>query len=306
LIQECSKHFMDSPSTELKAMESMKWVTAVLVFIAVAFVGLSMLGSWRWSKATVALQVRLDKARQSSDTLRFQISEVENLPKPVQRYFRTALKDGQRMIAAVRLNHEGTFNLGEDIDNWKAFTSEQWVLTQRPGFVWNGNVTMMPGVPIYVHDAYVSGEGILNPAILGLYNLTNIRGGGDIAKGEFMRFFAEALWYPTALLPSQGVRWEAVDDRSARATLNDGPISLTMLFRFNDDGLVGSVRADARGRAVGESIVMTPWEIQVSDYQERDGMRVPLRGEVAWFTPQGTKPYWRGAIKKITFEYFGL
>jgi hypothetical protein len=287
-------------------MDLLKWAAAVLLLMAVAFVGLSVFGSWRWKKATEALRIRLEETRQPSDTLRFQASEIDSLPKPVQRYFRTALKDGQRIVAAVRVNHDGTFNLGEDIDNWKTFTSEQWVVTQSPGFVWNGNVTIMPGVPIYVHDAYVGGEGILNPAILGLYALTDMRGGGDIAKGELMRFFAEALWYPTALLPSQGVRWEAVDDRSAFATLNDGPISLTMLFRFNDDGLVESVRADARGRAVGKSIVMTPWEIQVSDYQERDGMRVPLRGEVAWIIPQGAKPYWRGEIKKIAYEYFGL
>lgn len=41
----------------------------------------------------------------------------------------------------------------------------------------------------------------------------------DLAEGEFMRFFAEAAWYPTALLPSQGVRWQAVDAHTASARL---------------------------------------------------------------------------------------
>ena len=48
-----------------------------------------------------------------------------------------------------------------------------------------------------------------------------------------MRFFADTAWHPTALLPSQGVRWEAVNDRSAYATLTEGDISITMLFTFN-------------------------------------------------------------------------
>jgi hypothetical protein len=43
-----------------------------------------------------------------------------------------------------------------------------------------------------------------------------MRGTGEIAEGQLMGFFAEAAWYPTALLPGQGVRWEAVDDSSAR------------------------------------------------------------------------------------------
>jgi len=67
-----------------------------------------------------------------------------------------------------------------------------------------------------------------------------------------MRFFAEAAWYPTALLPSQGVRWQAVDDHSAKATLADGTLSVTMLFNFNDAGMIESVRAEARAANRGQ------------------------------------------------------
>ena len=118
-----------------------------------------------------------------------------------------------------------------------------------------------------------------------------------------MRFFAEAAWYPTALLPSQGVRWELVDDRSARASLTDGALSLTMLFRFGEDGLLQSACAEGRARTVGKSVVMTPWEGTYSNYQERDGMRVPLTSEVAWLTPDGRKSYWRGTITSLRYEF---
>lgn len=118
-----------------------------------------------------------------------------------------------------------------------------------------------------------------------------------------MRFFAEAAWYPTALLPSQGVRWEPVDDRSARATLVDGAQSLTLLFRFDDQGLIESARAEARGRTVGKAIVMTPWEGRWSDYQVRDGMPVSMAGEVAWLTSEGRKPYRRGRITSLRYEF---
>ena len=93
----------------------------------------------------------------------------------------------------------------------------------------------------------------------GRFTVALQRGAGDIARGEFMRWFAEVL-YPTALLPSQGVRWEAVDDHSANATMVDSPLSLTLLFRFNDGGLIGSFRAEARGGMVGDKMVMAPGE----------------------------------------------
>jgi hypothetical protein len=118
-----------------------------------------------------------------------------------------------------------------------------------------------------------------------------------------MRFFAEAAWYPTALLPSQGVRWEAIDEHSANASIADGPLTLTLLFRFNDSGLIDSVHAEARGSMVGDKVVMMPWECVLSDYQVRDGMTVPITGEVAWIHPAGRKSYFRGTIRSVNYEF---
>ena len=109
--------------------------------------------------------------------------------------------------------------------------------------------------------------------------------------------------YPTALLPSQGVRWEAVDDRSANATIVDGPLALTLLFRFNDAGLIDSFRAEARGAMVDRKMVMAPWEGHWSNYQTRDGVQVPFTGEVAWMRPEGRRPYFVGTVTSLTLEF---
>jgi hypothetical protein len=164
------------------------------------------------------------------------------------------------------------------------------VVTRRPGFVWNGRIAMMPGIAVNVHDAYLAGEGILNPAVLGLFSLGDQHGNGELARGELVRFFAESAWYPTALLPSQGVCWDAVNDRSANATLVDGTLKVTMLVSFNDAGLIESARVAARGAVVGKMIVLTPWEGRFSNYQQRDGMRVPFTAEASWLSPQGRRP----------------
>src|SRR6202008_2673629 len=106
--------------------------------------------------------------------------------------------------------------------------SDQRVITQCPGFDWNARIVVAPGFTVYVHDAYVGREGILDAKLLGLVTLAESRGTPEIARAELMRFLAEAAWYPTALLPSQGVQWEAVDDCSARASLVDGAHRVTM------------------------------------------------------------------------------
>lgn len=169
-------------------------------------------------------------------------------------------------------------------------------------------MAMRPGLTVRVHDAYVAGEGILHPAVLGLVSLTDLRGSspepGGVAHGEFMRFVAEAAWCPTALLPSQGARWTAVDNHSAQVDLADGALGASLLLRFDPGtGLIDSVRAEARGRAVGNAVVMTPWEGRWSDYAEHGGMKVPMSGEVAWLTPEGRRTYWRGKVTALVYEF---
>jgi hypothetical protein len=281
----------------------LKALIIILLAFAAVLVGGWLYGAYRWNVGTQDLRARLDAARVPVSPRTVDFRELEGLPAPVQRYFRTVLEDGQPMVAGVRVQHGGTFNTGETTDQWKSFTSDQEVVTQRPGFDWDGRVAMMPGLPVRVHDAYVAGEGILHASFLGLFPVVDMRGGGDVAEGELMRFFAEAAWYPTALLPSQGVRWEAVDDRSAFATLSEGDISLTMLFTFDEQGLIETVGTEARGRTVGGEVVPTPWQGRFWNYEERGGMVVPLDGEVAWLLPEGEKPYWRGHTIEIDYEF---
>jgi hypothetical protein len=280
-----------------------KWIGLAAAALMIAAIGLKLYGASLWAAQTRELVTRLTASRTEVAAV-YDYRELGSLPAPVQRFFKSALKDGQPIIAAAKVTHTGTFNMGEASDLWKPFTSEQNVVTKSPGFVWDGRIALAPGLAVNVHDAFISGEGILHPAILGFYSLADMRGTGEMARGELMRFFAEAAWYPTALLPSQGVIWEPVDGQSARATLRNGDIELQMIFRFSpSDGLIEAVEAEARGRTVGGEIVMTPWQGRFWNYAERDGMQIPLEGEVSWLLPEGPKPYWRGLIKSLAYEY---
>lgn len=275
----------------------------VVASLIVALAAAVVLGSLWWNAGTRELRAHLRAARVPVRPQTVDFRELEGLPEPVQRFFRVALTDGQPMVAEVHLRHSGTFNMSEDADRWKSFTSDQMVVAQRPGFDWNGRIAMLPGLPVRVHDAYIAGDGLLHASLLGLVSLAKVQGAGDMAASELMRFFAEATWYPTALLPTQGVRWEPVDHHRASATLIEGNISVTMLFTFNESGLIETVRAEARGRMLQGTLLPTPWEGRFWNYSERDGMRVPLDGEVAWLLPAGPKPYWRGHLDGITYEF---
>jgi hypothetical protein len=286
------------------------WAGLALAALVVLAIGLRAVGAARWAEMIRMHTTQLELGSVSTQgrllsPTRFDVHELEDLPAPVQRYFRTVLTDGQPIIAAAAIEMAGKMNMSATAEQWKPFTSRQRVVTRRPGFLWDAQVVMFPGLPVHVEDSYIAGHGHLIAKVLGLFTVADSQGEGEIARGEFMRYVAESPWYPTALLPSQGVRWEAVDDASARATLIDGSIGLTLLFRFNDAGLIASVRAEARGAGVGKDgiMVMLPWDCALSDYQPQGGMLIPMIGEAAWVRPGGRKVYFVGHVKTLRHEF---
>ena len=266
-------------------------------------IALALYGNARWNAGTTQLLTRLDAAQIKAPPAFFDIKELVGLPASVKRYFEIVLKDGQPIITAATVQHKGTFNMSEGQAGWKPFTSTQRVITHRPGFDWDARVMVWPGVPVRIHDAYIAGAGQLNAALFGLIPVANMTNSAELSKGELMRFFAEAVWYPTALLPSQGVQWKAIDAETALAILTDGDTALSMRFHFGKDGLIDTFRAEARGRLVGDKMTFAPWEGRFWNYAERSGMRVPLEGEVAWVLPGGSKPYYRGVITTLQYEF---
>lgn len=291
-------------------MTVITWLAIALAGLLIAALGVSAVGAARWAER-VRIHTRTLEAGSAgaqdppAAPARYDASELAGLPVPVQRYFRTVLTPGQPIVSAVTLDMQGTMNLSADGQQWKPFTSRQRVVTRRPGFLWDARIELLPFVPVRVEDSYIAGQGTLLARVLGAFTVADSQGAGEIARGELMRYFAEAAWYPTALLPSQGVRWAPVDDTAADATLVDGPITLTLRVRFDDAGLIASVHAESRGAGVDAAGVMTmlPWDCALSNYQRQDGMLIPMTGEAAWVRPEGRTTYFVGHVRTVRYTF---
>ena len=278
-------------------------VIYLLLLILSLLALLVLFGRSRWNRKSGELRRRLLAASEESRPGSFDPEAVKELPEAVQRYLRRVLEPGQEAVSSVELVQRGTFNMSESGELWRPFVGRQLVVTRRPGFLWTARMGALPGLSMRVHDAYATGEGILSVALLGALTVAELRNRSSAAESELMRFLAEAPWYPTLFLDRDLLRWEEIDNQSARATLSDGELSVTLLFRFGDDDLVSSVWAPARGRSLGGKVVPTPWEGRWGSYESRGGILVPTVGEVAWLLPEGRKPYWRGGLTELTYRF---
>lgn len=282
----------------------LKWgKISVFTLIALSVI-LGLWGHSRWAWDTHTRVQALEATTQQTKVrpARYDEGELTTLPPVVRRYFSQVLNANQPIVRRLYLEQTGTFNRSFQVGQWEPFTARQRVSTNRPGFVWDASMTMSPGITVRVVDAYVAGVGSLQPSIFGLFDLQGSHGTEDIARGELIRFFAEGVWYPTALLPSQGVQWTPVNDQTAQAALTDGPLTVRLQFTFNVQGLVERISSAERSALVDGVMVPTPWEVRLFNYQSQSGMLVPQDAEVAWLPATGRVPYWRGKIEKFDYD----
>jgi flagellar basal body-associated protein FliL len=258
----------------------------------------------RWQSETDKLRVKLTNGQQAIQPQTYDPKEIVDLPEPVQRFFKNVLQDGQAIITKVEISQHGQFHMNETEDKWHKFTATQLVATQRLGFDWDAKIQMFPFINVFVHDTYLLGEGNLQASILGLFTVAKMHNTTELNQGELLRFLAETVWYPTSLLPSQGVVWEAIDQHSSRATLTDGKTTASVVFQFDAEGLITSMRAEARCyQVVGDKLTFMPWVGNFREYAIHQGMRIPLEGEVGWEHPEGIRLYFKGKITKISYEF---
>jgi hypothetical protein len=201
------------------------------------------------------------------------------------------------------MEQAGEFRAGGFEARWSPFTAVQQYATDLPGFVWDATIRMAPCLGVRVRDSYIRGTGSMQGKLASLITVLDQAGRPELDSGALQRYLAEAVWLPTALLPSQGVAWEAIDDASARATLTDAGTSVSMEFQFGESGAIVRGYTPARYREVEGAYVATRWAGSYRNYAPVDGIMVPMKGEVEWILPEGRLPYWRGRFRRIEFDF---
>lgn len=218
-------------------------------------------------------------------------------PPAVMRDF--AIRNGAHIggPSLIRMVQAAEMRLAPD-QPFFALAASQLSGTRVPGFVWQATGTMAAIVPLQVLDSYVDGTGLLDVRIAGSIPVAR-SSGGEIAKGEAMRFLAELPWNPEAILNSEGLTWRELEGGSVEVSMDTpGGVALVTLH-IDQAGDIVAIDAADRPRA---DDIPARWIGRFSDYVQDGAYRFPRRGEIAWDLPGGEFVYWRGEILAVTGE----
>ncbi|HKJ66399.1 MAG TPA: DUF6544 family protein [bacterium] len=225
-------------------------------------------------------------------------SEVVGLPEPVQRWLRFSGIIGDERILTVRLKQRGEFRMSPD-GSWMPFTAEQYYTTERPAFIWYTTMKSAPFLPITGRDRYWQGRGNMLIKLLSIVPVVDATG-PEMDQGTLVRFLNEMMWFPSAAL-NDYMRWEAIDDTSARATMEYQGVSGSAVFSFDQNGEMTNMVAD-RYRSVDDRFELAQWATPIEESREFGGIRIPCKGEGVWNPDSGDFSYIRVEITDIEYN----
>jgi hypothetical protein len=276
-------------------------ILAGMAVVIVAFLAAVWIGARR-QQSTLSAQIdRLRRAATAQAAAQSALPRLDDVPAPVARYLRLALS-ATNHIQEVRIRQAGTLRTDVASERWMSFEAEHIVVPPAAGFVWNARVRAAPFIHVRVRDALVQGRGSGHVSLLSAFTVSAAADTPEMNSGSLHRYLAEAVWYPTALLPSATLRWTGIDATRSLATLTSHGVTVSLEFRFAETGEVTGIYTPARWGTFPGGYRQVPWEGHFRDYRTRDGIFVPTAGDVGWHVDKEWHIVWKGSITAFELQ----
>ena len=225
-------------------------------------------------------------------------ADLQGLPACVQKWLKKSKVTGKRRVGTVRLKQSGVIRTQEG-QPWLPFEAVQYYTVDRPGFIWKARVKAAPLIHLVGRDRYFNGTGNMLIKFLVLKTVADGKG-AKMNQGALLRFLSEIMWFPSATL-SEYIRWEAVDENSARAIMTYKDVTASGVFTFSAQGDPVEFVAK-RYRATDDGYSLDTWSGVVRGYREFGGVRIPAQVEVMWKFEAGDFSYFQGEVIELEYD----
>jgi len=229
---------------------------------------------------------------------------VENLPDPVRRYFLFTINLGTPLRTVAEIKMSGEIGLGsKEKPNYMPMEARQ-ILVPPYGLVRRANAgsgfMKMAGSDGYMKDRAWTRFWLF-------HTLPIVRAGGtpDYIRASLGRVVAEAVaWAPAALLPQNGVVWQAVAKNRAKAIIEHNGIRQELEITVAEDGMSLSMVIPRWSNANPEK----KWRLQpfggtLSEFKTFDGFNIATRLEGGnYFGTDDYFPFYRAKVENISFQ----
>ena len=276
-------------------------IILILVGIIVSFCTLAFIVTLQVRKS-VKKGIRVLREMSIGSTSQVSIEgALHSCPIPVRNYLRKALGNKPRMIHFARIKQIGQFRTSPDGD-WAPTRADGHYLATKPGFIWKARFGggIIPSKIAWLE--LLDGKGFGSVKFLGLFTLLN-PSGHEADTSLLTRYLMEAVWFPTALIPTNLLTWREIDTHRAEAILTYGSIHVSSVFVFNDDHDIIEIITEDKYRDFRSSFEKAKFTLKCTAHAEFNGMRIPTSVEFVWNLPTGDFTYGKYTITNVQYEH---
>ena len=280
-----------------KVISKLKIVLVIIIVLIVIFLSVSFIAKHIFDKKVEKeIEELLSKVKNEGEIVTEE--DVFKLPQNVRDWIEYTGVIGKEKIVSAHVRQKAEMKLEED-KPWIPVEAEQYFTSDEPGFIWNAKIKFAPLFHISGRDKYQNGKGNMLIKILSLLTIADSKG-EEIDQGSLLRYLAESMWFPTAVL-NEYIAWEEIDRYHAKATMTYGGISASGIYTFNDEGQVISFEAKRYGEFNGEFSLET-WLVSVGEYKEFNGINIPSKGNVTWRLETGDFNWFNFELTDIEYN----
>lgn len=272
-----------------------KFLVVITIFAVVTIITANSLFNRKVNKEVKTLFSNIN-LENKSEIIRQE--DLAGLPFPVQKWLENSGVVGKEKIQSVRLKQKLMMKTDES-KPWMPAHAEQYFTVEKPSFIWKAKVSMAPMLFFTGLDKYYEGHGKMEIKVLSLIPVVDSQG-KEIDQSTLLRYLGEIIWFPPAALRDY-IKWESIDEVSAKATMSYKGVSASAMFYFNEKGEVINFNAKRYMEKDGQYL-LEDWGGVPKEYKEFNGIKIPNKGEVLWRLKTGDFTWLQYEITEIEYN----
>ena len=221
----------------------------------------------------------------------FREKDIAGLPTSVRRYFTYCGYIGTPKMSYVKIDYQDVdFLFNKDKPLKIGYT--QYNFANKPNRIAYIDSSMY-GIPFEGLDSFLGGRGSMKGVLAKLFTLFD-QTGTAMDESSLVTFLSEILLIPNAALQDY-IKWEAIDDLHAKATMSCYGISVSGVFTFNENGEMVSFETNDRSAVEADGSSETiKWSVHCDEYLEVNGIKRPTAFQAIWHYDNGDLVYFYG------------
>lgn len=225
-------------------------------------------------------------------------ADLKHLPQPVQRYLQYTGCVGKAKVRQMRVRFTG--QMREKGKNFFAFHSEQVNNFEAPARYFFMRATVQ-GLPTTGYHRFAGGHASMNVRVLSAIPVVQSKG-SELDQAETVTFFNDLCIMAPAALIDKRIRWEEMDETTAKAYFTNGPITISALLLFNQKDELINFISDDRYALTSGKLERHRFSTPISNYKWYGTYRLASKGEAVWHYPDGLFTYGKFELESIAYN----